>query len=373
MERRYGSEIANALVVKLVDRYIFRKFIGTFTLFFVLLMLIAVVIDISEKLDDFLKNGATTQELIYDYYINFIAYYGNLFSALILFLSTIFFTSKMANNTEIVAILTGGRSFARFTVPYFFGAMVVFLISAAINHFVIPLTNIDRLEFEAKYTAVKDDRRTQQIFRQVEPGHTVYFYSFSPERNAGYQFTYDIFEDNQLVWKLKADYVRYDSVMGSWRLDNWSTRTIHPDGTESLDKGRRKDTIFSFDANDIVPKLSSTAMMTTPELLKFIEKERLRGSETLNNHIIELNTRTAYPFSSFILVLIAVSISSRKRRGGLGINIALGLILVMMYIFFMQISTTLSTHGSLTPTLAVWTPNIVFALLGLYTFRVAPK
>lgn len=359
--------------MKLVDRYIFRKFIGTFTLFFVLLMLIAVVIDISEKLDDFRENGATINEIVSDYYVNFIAYYGNLFSALILFLATIFFTSRLANNTEIVAILTGGRSFRRMLYPYFMGALVVFCLSAVANHFLIPLTNVDRLDFEARYTRVRDDRRTQQIFRQVQPGHTVYFYSFSPERSAGYQFTYDIFDDHQLVYKLKADYVRYDSVQNTWRLNTWSSRTIHSDGTESLNSGRRMDTTFTFDANDIVPKLSSTAMMTTPELMEFIKKERLRGSETLNNHIIELNNRTAYPFSSFILVLIAVSISSKKRRGGLGINIAIGLILVMIYIFFMQVSTTLSTHGSFSPTLAVWTPNIVFALLGIYTFKIAPK
>ncbi|TNE27984.1 MAG: YjgP/YjgQ family permease [Bacteroidetes bacterium] len=361
--------------MKLVDRYIFKKFLGTFTLFFVLLMLIAVVIDISEKLEDFTKNGALLNEIVFDYYVNFIAYYGNLFSALILFLSTIFFTSKMANNTEIVPILTGGRSFSRFTVPYFFGATVVFLISAAINHFVIPVTNVKRLEFEAKYTQVRDDRRTTQIFRQVEPGHVVYFYSFSPERNAGYQFTYDVYDikENRMVKKLEADYVRYDSIKGTWRLDNWEIRNIHEDGTESLQRGRRVDTTFSFDGNDIVPRLSSTAMMTTPDLIKFIEKEELRGSERLNFHIIELNNRTAYPFSSFILVLIAVSISSRRRRGGLGVNIAIGLILVMIYIFFMQISTTLSTHGNFPPTLAVWTPNMVFALLGIISFRLAPK
>lgn len=338
-------------------------------------MLIAVVIDISEKLEDFTKNGAGLDEIVFDYYVNFIAYYGNLFSALILFLATIFFTSKMANNTEIVPILTGGRSFARFTLPYFFGAASIFSLSAAINHFVIPTTNVKRLAFETKYTNVRDDRRTSQIFRQVEPGHVVYFYSFSPERNAGYQFTYDVYdlEDSRMVKKLKADYVRFDSVKGSWKLDNWEIRTIADDGTESLDRGRKMDTVFSFDGNDIVPKLSSTAMMTTPDLLDFIEKEKIRGSERLNFHIIELHNRTAYPFSSFILVLIGVSISSRKRRGGLGINIAIGLILVMIYIFFMQISTTLSTHGNFPPILAVWTPNIVFALLGIISFRLAPK
>lgn len=359
--------------MKLVDRYIFKKFLGTFVLFFILLMMIAVVIDISEKLDDFIKNGASTAEIVNQYYVNFIAFYGNLFSALILFLSTIYFSSKMANNTEIVAILTGGRSFARFTLPYFFGAAVIFLISAAINHFVIPLTNIDRLEFEAKYTTVRDNRQTKQIFRQVKPGHIVYFYSFSPERRAGYQFSYEIFDDNELVWKLNADYVRFDSIQKTWRLDNWTRRQIFEDGSESINRGRRMDTTLTFAATDIVPRLYSTAMMTTPHLLEHIEKERLRGSETLKFDIIELHNRTAYPFSSFILVLIAVSISSRKRRGGLGVNIAIGLVLVMVYIFFMQVSTTLSTHGSFPPELAVWTPNIVFALLGLYTFRVAPK
>ncbi len=359
--------------MKLVDRYIFRKFIGTFVLFFVLLMLIAVVIDISEKLDDFTTNGATLQEIVFDYYVNFIAYYGNLFSALILFLSTIFFTSKMANNTEIVPILTGGRSFARFTLPYFFGASVVFVVSFMINHFVIPMTNVNRLAFESKYTVVRDERKKQTIFRQVQPGHIVYFRSFSPDRNMGYEFSYDVYQDNKLVSKLKADYLRYDSIPNTWKLDGWELRTVNPDGTETIEAGRRMDTIFGFNATDIVPENSITMMMSSPELIEFIDKEKMRGSETLNAHIIELNNRTAYPFSSFILVLIAVSISSKKRRGGLGINIALGLVLVMIYIFFMQVSTTLSTHGAFSPALAVWTPNIVFAVLGLFAFRLAPK
>ncbi len=336
-------------------------------------MLIAVVIDISEKLDDFTTNGASLNEIVFDYYVNFIAYYGNLFSALILFLSTIFFTSKMANNTEIVPILSGGRSFARFTMPYFLGAFVVFTISFMINHFVIPMTNIDRLAFEAKYTVVRDERKTQTIFRQVEPGHIVYFRSFSPERNTGYEFSYDVLEGNELRSKLTADYLRYDTIKEVWSLNGWEIRYIKDDGTERLEQGRRLDTTFSFNASDIVPELSVTRMMNTPQLIDFIEKERMRGSETLNAHVIELQNRTAYPFSSFILVLIAVSMSSRKRRGGLGVNIAVGLVLVMIYIFFMQVSTTLSTHGSLTPTLAVWTPNIVFAILGIFAFRLAPK
>lgn len=336
-------------------------------------MMIAVVIDISEKLDDFTSNGALLKEIIFDYYVNFIAFYGNLFSALILFLSTIYFTSRMANNTEIVPILTGGRSFARFTLPYFFGAVVVFLVSAAINHFIIPLTNVDRLEFESKYTNVRDERKTQNLHSQVQPGHIVYFRSFTPERNQGFNFSYAVYDGTELKSKLTVDYARFDTASGEWRLDGWRIRRIREDGSESLDYGRRKDTTFTFVADDIVPKLQVTAMMTTPELLEFIEKEKFRGSETLTNHIIELNNRTAYPFSSFILVLIAVSISSKKRRGGLGINIAIGLVLVMIYIFFMEVSTSLSTAGSLSPTLAVWTPNIVFGLLGIYAFRIAPK
>lgn len=361
--------------MKLIDWYIFRKFIGTFFLFFVLLMMIAVVIDISEKLDDFTVNGASLEEIVNDYYINFVTYYGNLFSALILFLSTIYFTSKMANNTEIVPILTGGRSFARYTLPYFMGAFIVFLISAAVNHFIIPMTNVDRLDFEMKYTKVRDERKTQNTFRQVKPGHFVYFRSFTPEKNTGYNFAYYVIEDQKMKSSLNVDYMRFDTVTGNWKLQGWRTRIIHPDGSETIKQaqGQVKDTAFVFDGDDIVPKLFATEMMTTPQLLDFIDKERMRGSEMMNRHLIELNKRSSYPFSSFILVLIAVSISSRKRRGGLGVNIAIGLVLVMIYIFFMQVSTSLSEAGSVSPALAVWTPNIVFGLLGLYTFRIAPK
>ncbi|GAB5558266.1 MAG: LptF/LptG family permease [Schleiferiaceae bacterium] len=361
--------------MKLIDRYIFFKFLGTFFTVLMLIMLIAIVFDVSEKLEDFVSKGASGREIFMDYYVNFIAFYGNLFSSLIVFISTIWFTSRMTARTEIVAILSASISYRRLMLPFFYGALVVFGLSMWMNHFVIPKTNIDRLNFENTYinNNQNQDLKSQDIHFQVKPNHVIFLGSFNERGQSGYNFSYEVYEKSRMINKLDADFIRYDSIKKIWRLDNWVRREILEDGTELLSTGRRLDTIYPFLPEDVVPKLFTTSMMDTPELLSFIDTEVLRGSEKVNYHEIELYKRTAFPFSTFILILIAVSLSTKKSRGGLGLNIALGLLLSTVYIFLMQVSTTFSTHGDLTPMIAVWVPNIVFAILGIFLYKTAPK
>lgn len=338
-----------------------------------LILALAVVFDVSEKIEDFRK-GATFNEVFFDYYLNFLAFYGNMFSAMIVFISTIWFSSRLTANSEIVAMLTGGVSFNRLMWPYFIGATMVAIASLALNHFVIPKTNIKRLKFEHTYvgSGYREEYR-QNIHRQIAPNHFVYFETYNQDRKSGYHFSYEVFENNALVSKLNSDFIRFDTTTNAWRLDNYNIRKVLPDGKEYLASGRRLDTALAFSPNEVRPRLYTTSMMNTPQLLNFIEAEKLRGSENMNAYLIELHKRTSWPASTFVLILIAVSLCTRKTRGGLGLNIAIGLLLCVVYVFMTQISTTFAAKDNFSPLVAVWLPNFIFGAIGIYLYRIAPK
>ena len=374
MEVGHHSVAAKSLMMfKIVDWYILRKFLGTFILVLVLIMSIAVVFDVSERIEDFVTKNAPFNEIVFNYYLNFVLYFGNLFSALIVFISTILFTSQMANRTEIVAILTGGMSFRRMMWPYFIGALIISGGSYALNHYLIPQTNEVRLDFDAKYIHTHQRTSYRNIHRQILPGEMVFMESFNVKRGTGYRFTYERFDDQVLKAKISGDFIRFDTVSQGWKLDNYVIRYIDDMGEERLERGKRLDTNFAFLPEDLAPGVFTTETMTTPELKKLIEAERVRGGETINTFLIDYYSRSSWPGATFVLVLIAVTLSSRKKRGGLGLNIALGLIICVVYIFFMQISTTFATSGNLEPWLAVWLPNFVFTGLAIYLYRIAPK
>lgn len=360
-------------MIKIIDRYIILKFLGTFFLVITLILAIAVVFDISEKIDNFITKGASAQEIIFDYYVNFVVYYGNLFSSMIVFIATIFFTSRLTANSEIVAILTGGVSFRRLMWPYFISATILGGISFGLGNYIIPKTNVTRLKFQKTYIDRDTDDRFKNIHRQIKSGHIIYFENYNSDRQSGYHFTYEVFENNTLRSKLKSDFIRLDTSTGKWVLDNYMIRTIDENGKEELAAGRTIDTLLDFKPDEIVPKLYTIEMMDTPELNKFIEAERIRGSENMNYYLIEKYKRTSWPISTYILVFIGVSISSKKTRGGLGLNIAIGLAACVGYIFFMQVSTTFATLGNFSPLMAVWLPNIVFSIIAVYLYHIAPK
>ncbi len=360
-------------MLKITDWYILKKFLGTFVLVLVLIMSIAVVFDVSEKIEDFVTKDAPLKEIVFDYYLNFVLYFGNLFSALIVFISTILFTSQMANRTEIVAILTGGMSFRRMLLPYFIGAGIVASGSYVLNHYLIPRTNDVRLEFDSKYIHTFQRTSYRNIHRQILPGEMVFMESFNIKRGTGYRFTYERFDNQVLQVKIASDFIRYDTLSGGWKLDNYVIRHIDDIGVERLERGKRLDTTFAFQPEDLAPSVYNIETLTTPELKELIAAERLRGGESITGFLIGYHSRTSWPGATFVLVLVAVSLSSRKKRGGLGLNIALGLIVCVIYIFFMQISTTFATSGNLSPWLAVWLPNILFTGLAIYLYRIAPK
>ncbi len=360
--------------MKRLTVYILARFLGNYALFLMLIMLLAVVFDISQKIDDFLSSGAPLSLIIGDYYIHFIAFYGTTFSALIVFLSTVFFTSRLAAQTELVPMMSGGFSYNRLLRTYTLGAFLVFLFVLVLSHFVIPMSNVRLLAFESAYISDVQprDERPVHIHRQIKPGQYIYLETWSPERQAGYHFTYERMENGVLVQKLSADFIRFDTLKNRWFLDNYVVRNFKKQG-ELVIIGRSMDTVFDFGPQRVLPQKSSIATMHSLDLWKFLQEEKVSGVESLKNHWMEFHRRTAYPAGTFVLVIIALALASPKRRGGIGTNIAIGLVLAVVYIFFVQIAGILTATFYFPPWLSVWTPNLVFGMLAVYMTWKAQK
>lgn len=358
--------------MKKLDLYIIRKFLGTFVYAIALIILITIIFDISEKIDDFLEKKAPLREIVFTYYFNFIPYFVNLFSPLFTFIAVVFFTAKMAADTEIVAILSNGVSFRRLMLPYFVSAAVLAMFSFYLTNFVIPHSNQKRVAFENRYIHNVFRNRETNIHFQIKPGVFVYFESYNNLDNIGYKFALEKFKDNKLNYKLMSDVLRWDTVQKHWIIENYYVRKING-MHETLSKGARMDTTFTFGPEEFVKRNKDVETMNWRELNNFIEEEQLKGSDEVPYYLIEKYHRISNPFATFILTLIGVSLASRKVRGGIGLHIGLGLLISFSFILFLQISTTFATSGNLSPIIAVWLPNITYLALGLYLLRAAPK
>ncbi len=358
---------------KILDLYIIRKFLGTFIFSIALIMMVVVVFDVSEKLGDFMDRKAPFKAIVFDYYLNFIPYFANLFSPLFVFISVIYFTSRMSTRTEFVAILSSGVSFNRIVfVPYMISAGFIAAASLYLNHFVIPQATQERLEFEDMY--VYNSRRNEEknIHRQIQPGTVIYFSIYEADRDIGHQFSIDKFENEKRVWHLRSDYVQWDTLKGKWSIHNYFIREI--DGmNEKIRTGHMLDTLMNFRPDDFEKRITDADMMTTPELNVFIEEEKVKGSQEIDKYLIKKHERTSMPFAAFILTLIGVSLASRKVRGGIGLHLGLGIGICFTYIMFMQIFAQLSIKGGLEPAISVWIPNIVFLALAIFMLRTAQK
>lgn len=351
-----------------IDRYIIGKFLGTFFFIMALLMSIAMVFDFAEKVDDFINFGAPVSALIFDYYINFIFFYGNQFSFLIIFISVIFFTSQMARNNEIIAILSGGISFNRMLRPFMISASLLVILSVYLNHLVLPKANKVRLEFEEKYA--RNPLSLVNVHREVEEGVIVYF-----NNNAyGYLdgFCMEKWDSGNLKSILYAQRAYYDTLNAKWSLSYYMIRYLGDD-KDSLLRGDKRDTVFNFSPKDLGYRIEFASSMTTPELREFIRAEKAKGSSKVAFSEIELYQRTSYPVASYILTLIGVCVAGRKSRGGIGLNIALGMFMAVCYIFSMKVTTVAATNAGLNPSIAVWIPNVLFLLLTIPLYRSAQK
>ncbi len=361
--------------MKILDRYIIRNFLGTFVFIMVVIMSIAVVFDVSEKIDDFLRNNAPLNEILFTYYVNFVIFYGNLFSALLIFITVIFFTTKLANRTEFIAILSSGVSFKRIMVPYFFSATLLVAISLLLNHFLIPEANKKRLSFEMKYFSYGWTPDRSNIHREISPGTIAYFQLYSPASLSGYKFALEQWTpEGQLNYKLVAERAAFDTTNGRWRVHNYYERFFLPEGRgEEIHTGSKKDTLLDLDPEDLRFKIDLVAALNFREMREHIAQEKSRGSDTVTYYEIELYQRTSYPFATYVLTLIAVAIASRKVRGGLGVNLVFGFLIVFIYIFSMRMTTVAATNAGLDPILAVWIPNLIFGIIGVFLYRRAPK
>ncbi|MCB0755909.1 MAG: LptF/LptG family permease [Flavobacteriales bacterium] len=359
-------------MLKILDRYILRQFLGTFFFTIGLIICITIVFDLSEKIDNFIEHDLSTWIIISEYYIYFIPYFANLFSPLFIFVAVILFTSRMAYRSEIVAILSGGVSFYRMMVPYLLGSTILAVSSLLLNHFVIPKANEGRIAFENTYinNPWKFYGRNQHY--QVEPGTFIFFDSYSAERMTGYKFSLEKFIDGELVYKLISDHIVYDTAIQKWSVKKYYERVF--DGEhETVKEYDQLDTVFPFHPKDFGQQLKIVEAMDYWQLNEFIETEEMRGSDYVDYFKVEKEKRTAMPFAAFILTIIGVSLASRKVRGGIGMHIGLGLLLSFSYILFMQVSQTFAIEGSMSVGLAVWIPNILYLILGSFMLYKAPK
>ena len=337
-------------------------------------MLIACVFDYTEKMDDFTERNAPIWGLLFDYYKNFVIFYANMFSPLLIFISVIIFTSKMAARTEIVAILSSGVSFYRYLWPYFLASTFLVILSLAFNHYAVPHANKTRIAFEESYFKIAFRNHDKEIHKKIGKNELIYFESYNAQSDIGYKFSIEHWDGNgALSFKIRSDYAQYDTIKQKWTIHNYIKRHINGE-EEWVEKGFEMDTAINLHPNEFERRLEyTTQMMTTPELNEYIELEKKSGSENIAHHLIEKYKRTALPFSTFVMVLIGVSISSRKVRGGVGAHLAFGLLVAVSYVFMDRVATVYALNAGLSPLLASWIPNFIYGILALYIFRLAPK
>ncbi|HNR55485.1 MAG TPA: LptF/LptG family permease [Flavobacteriales bacterium] len=357
---------------KTLDRYIIRQFLGTFFFILVVIMLIAVVFDISEKTEDFAKMSATTREIVVEFYLNFVIYYSNLFSGLLIFIAVLLFTSRLAHRTEVIAILSSGVSFPRIMWPYFLAATGLTILSLVVNHKVLPAANKIRLAFEERHIRVTYHVDQKNIHREIAPGRIAYFETYNAEHRTGMRFSLERWQGDSLVEKLSADKATYDSTNGSWHVQDYLIRSL-AGADEHIRQGSAMDTVIPLKPSDMGQRWETSMAMTDSELDAYIAEKNAQGDDSSAPYLIEKHQRTSYPFATYVFTLIGVSIASRKVRGGTGLHLAAGVGLVLVYIFMMKLTTVAATNAGMDPFLAVWLPNILFAIVGIFIYRRAPK
>ena len=352
--------------MKKIDKYIIGKFLGTFFFSIVLIMSIAVVFDLTEKMDDFFENQVPIREIIFDYYLNFIPYFMNMFSPLFIFISVIFFTSKLAGNSEIIAILASGVSYHRLMVPYAISATLLFILSFVLTGYIIPPASQNMLEFQDKYIQKFSHENARNIQMEVSPGTILYIETFQKRTNTGYRASLENFDGKKLTMRITADRISYDSAY-NWTLSKYVRRDF--DGMyETLARGNKLDTIIPIIPEELFYTAENAQMMSNPELKKYIVRQRERGSGNVQAFETEWWKRWASPIGAFIMTFLGVTLSSKKVRGGMGKNLGVGITLSALYILFSTVSTTFSVSGVMSPFMSVWLPNFVFLSIGIVLY-----
>lgn len=355
----------------ILDGYILRKFLGTYFLATALLLLVISMFDITEKLDAFLT--APIKETLFDYFASFLPYFANMLSPLFVFISVIFFTTKLADNSEIIAMLSSGITFHRLLRPYMIGAAIIAALTFVMSNYVIPPTNVKRIAYTNKYVRNKAVEYGTNIQLMVRPGVVAYFGRFDNTTKRGYRFSLDRFDDKSLVSRLTASSVEYDSTKQyHWKLNDYMVRDFNG-MNEKIRRGSSIDSIIPIEPKDFLIAANDQEMLTTPELAEYVRKQKMRGVANIKNFEIEKEKRLAQCAAAFILTLIGMSLSSKKVKGGMGINIGIGLALSFSYILFSTITSSFAINGYTSPFVAMQIPNVVYLIIGIYLYRRASK
>lgn len=353
--------------MKIIDKYIIKKYLSTFFVMFGLFIPIGIMVDFAEKIDKFRENEVPAN-LIFGYYIDFVWYFGSQLYPVFLFLAVIFFTSRLANNTEITAILSSGLSFQRFTKPYFLSASLIVLFALIAGMFIVPKSNLNFNEFVSEYVKSEEKRKTSRLFKQINDKEYIYVSSYDPSRKRGLNFTLENFEGNELKHKITATTIRWDDSI--FRLTNYVKRSIEGN-KEVIKKITRKDTILDFDIDDLAPLNYVAETLNFFELNELIRYEKRAGSPLINSHLLVRHKRYTIPLSCFILTLIAISVSSFKKRGGTGSNLAIGVSLGFLFIFLDKIFSVLVIKSNFSPAIASWGILLVFLTIALILLKKA--
>ncbi|MDP5001469.1 MAG: LptF/LptG family permease [Flavobacterium sp.] len=362
--------------MKIIDKYILKRYLVTFSVMLIMFIPIGITIDVSEKVNKMIEKKIPLTDILV-YYGDFTVYFANLLFPIFLFLSIIWFTSKLANNTEIIAILSSGISFARFLRPFIYGAVIVSIFALLMGFFLVPQASKGFNDF--RYQNLKGNsqtRETSDIFRQIKKDgkieENIYVSNYNYLSQTGFNFTFEKIIDNKLVEKVTANRIRYSEKTKKYTLFGYNKRIvgIDNDQIEILDK---IDLSYNFEPDDLTPVVYVAETMTIGQLNSFINKERARGNGNINTYLVVFYKKFSLPISAFILTIIAVAVSSMKRRGGMGINLAIGIVIAFTFIFFDKVFGTLAEKSSIPPFLAVWFPNIVFGILAAYLLRNAKR
>lgn len=361
--------------ISLLDWYIIKKFIGTYVFSILLIISIAIVFDFNENLSKFTQYHAPWRAIIFDYYANFIPYYSNLFSPLFVFIAVIYFTSKLAGNSEIIAMMATGMSFRRLLRPYMFSCVLIALTTFYLNAYVIPHGTVIRQQFENRYRRNKVTNAADNVQIRLSKSTVVYMQHYDDQIKRGYGFSLDKFEGKKLVSHMTASDIQYDTIAESkyhWTANNWKVRTLHG-LREKIQMGAVKDTVIPMEPADLIYSKGQQETFTSPELKRYISKQTSRGAANVKQYEVEYHKRIAMSFASFILTIIGASLSARKRKGGMGLYLGVGFALSFAYIMLQTVSSAFAVQANMPPPLAAWTPNIIFAVIALFCYRQAPN
>ena len=361
--------------IKKMDRYIIGKFIGTYIYSIILIISISIVFDVNENLAKFTTNHAPLRAIVFDYYANFVPYFANLFSQLFVFIAVIFFTSKLAGNSEIIAMLACGMSFKRLLRPYMISAALISILNFTLGAYVIPKGTVIRHDFESLYKNNKKKTSASNVQLQVGKGVIAYIQQYDDVSKTGYGFSLDKFENKKLVSHMTANVIKYDTISDNryqWRAVNYKIRTLKG-MREQIKTGAEIDTMIMMEPMDLVFSKGQQETFTSPELLRYISKQKDRGSSNVVQYEVEYHKRIASCFASFILTIIGASLSARKRKGGMGLYLGIGMALSFSYILLQTVSSTFAINADTPPVLAAWIPNLLYFAIAYYCFKKAPN